>query len=202
MNLFEFLLLILTGAGIIVGTLTYSIYGKQIKQMRTDRRAWMTLSGTGDGKIQVTANEAGEKTLSAAMQISNTGQTPAKSVDIKFLLTVVPNGTDNPDSYTGAGMENTASIFYPNNSVPITLQLLRENPNTATRTSSRYLSEKEYQELIDGFSYIVVIARGRYTDIFGTEHWLRYCSAVSPPGSKATQITSRNCVDFNNVDDN
>jgi hypothetical protein len=201
MNLFEILLLILTTLGICVAGLSCSIYFKQMKQMRTDQRAWIVLDG-GNRQLQITDNGNGEKTISAQMQFLNTGKTPAKDVVIGTLLVIVPNGKDTPAEYAGPGAGSASSLLYPNVAVPITVQLLRTDPNSVVGASPLYISNREYQDLMTGITYVVVKAEGTYADIFGTKHWFHFCQAVSPPGATIGQVTSRNCVAFNAVDDN
>jgi hypothetical protein len=202
MNLFEVLLLILTTLGIGVAGLTCSIYFKQMKQMRTDQRAWIVLDGAGNRQLQVIDNGNGEKTISTQMQFTNTGKTPAKDVVIGTLLVIVPNGRDTPAEYAGPGAGSEASLLYPNVSVPLTVQLLRNDPNSVVGASPLYISNREYQDLMTGITYVAVKAEGTYGDIFGTKHWFHFCQAVSPPGATIGQVTSRNCVAFNTVDDN
>lgn len=202
MGLFEILLLVLTGLGIGVAGLTCSIYFKQMKQMRTDQRAWIVLDGAGNRQLLISDNQNGDKTISTSMQFLNTGKTPAKNIVVGALLVIVQNGTDTPGEYSGPAAGSLSSIMYPNVAVPITVQLLRTDPNSPTGATPEYISSKEYQDLMIGRSYVVVKGEGTYEDIFGTKHWFHYCQAVSPPGATAGQITSRDCVAFNNVDDN
>ena len=61
------------------------------------------------------------------------------------------------------------------------------------------LTKTEVAEIESGESYIVVFARITYFDVYGISHWINFCSwQAHRPGN----YSSRDCVEYNNVDNN
>jgi hypothetical protein len=198
MTNFEKLMGFLTFLGIVVAALSGVIFWNQMKQMRTDQRAWVVLTSSN---FTYPKNDAtGEITVVLPMLITNTGKTPARKSVVNIATQIVPNGANVIFDYDRVTVENVVGIIYPNSHLDINAQLLRRNRNAAERSETRYLSSSESKDLTEGRTFLAVYAKGSYTDVFGTAHWYRFCAfgTLSP---QPIQVTAESCANYNDSDD-
>ena len=188
---------IITVTGLVIATLTAAIFWKQLSAMKVDSRAWITISGA----VQINQDKAtGNTSIIFPASVINSGKTPGKSILSQIVVEIVKNGDSPRFVYDGVPHTvNSIGILFPHSPAQVQAALLRFNANTATQTEQRPLSTTEYQELLDGNSYIAVYSRTTYNDIFGTEHWDQTC-AFTTPSVKPVLLTAKKCSDYNNVD--
>jgi hypothetical protein len=184
--------------GLIVAILTGVIFWEQMRQMRIDQRAWVVLS-SNNAEFEFPRNELGETTVSLPLTLTNTGKTPAKKYFVEVVTEINPNQREVSFQYAKDHTGITAGTLYPNSPVKMTAQLVQGNPKAATGLEPRGLSASEYQELLEGRTYLAVYARGEYFDIFGDKHWFHFCIHKSlSPTIILTQ--SRSCSEYNDAD--
>lgn len=198
---FEWIMAVLTLAGVTVAIFTGLIFKDQLHEMRTDQRAWMHITTTG---VQYeTDKSTGKVAVSFPIAIVNTGKTPATNIATVVVVEKDINGSWPDFIYEGrpASHETTGSAFPNVNESPFRAQLLQGIPNS-TGVEPRLLSPSEYQDIVDGNAYIVIYAMTTYTDVFGTQHWTRFCNFATAPTTKSFNLTAKPCTDYNNVDNN
>lgn len=179
--------------------------GKQVKaaqdsvnaikqQMRQDQRAWMSVAVTGapvPGAKQgtITFKIAENRPIEIPLQLMDIGKTSARSVEAVFFVEVVKNGQlprlDSPRKMAESGF--SSGILYPN--IPYESSAFRGRP----------IDRAEQEDLIAGRAYIAVHGRVDFRDVFKVRHWTKFCLWV--PLANA-QYTSRECAQYNNVDNN
>lgn len=163
------------------------------RQMRQDQRAWIGVELTSDptpnakqgtATVSVTENQP----IGIPLRFTNTGKTAARHVEAIFFVEVVKNGqVPLLNSKKKAESGFSAGIVYP--SIHSDIAAFRIRP--ATRT--------EQQDLISGQAYIAVYGRVDYRDVFKVPHWNKFCLWIP---FASIGYTSRECAQYNNVDDN
>jgi len=197
MTKFEWTMGVLTLAALIVAGLTGGIFWKQLGAMKTDQRAWITL--TTAAQAEISKDAADGVTMTIPVTVVNTGKTPAKDSTIDMVIMRVPNGKTPTFSYEGTPVSRTITgVLFPNN--PFTIRITLSDPSLPNG-QTKILSPAEYKRLTDGLEYMVIYAKSSYTDIFGTPRWHHFCVAWSQSPTPV-DMTSLNCTQYNTVDDN
>jgi hypothetical protein len=197
MTKFEWIMGVLTLAALIVAGLTGAIFWKQLGAMKTDQRAWITL--TPPAVAQISKDAADGVTMAVPVTVVNTGKTPAKHLFTEIAILRVANGREPNFSYTEVPVQRTiTAVLFPNS--PFTIPITLSDP-TLPNGQTKILSPAEYQRLTDGTDYMVLYAKSSYTDIFGIGHWYHYCIFWTQ-STKPVPITSRACTEYNDVDNN
>jgi hypothetical protein len=170
--------------------------------MRTDQRAWISMS-SGPGKAQKDAN--GNTSVTVPMSIVNTGKTPAKQIFSKVVVEKVRNGESPEFIYENRPHVNdsTGTIFPNAPPAQFDAVLLQGKPHKPGEpdTEPVLLTPFQFQDLVDGTSYLAIYGTTSYTDVFDIKHFVNFCSFASFSPT-TIQVTARKCSDYNDVDNN
>lgn len=196
MTIFERIMAVLTLAGVVIAVFTGLIFWKQLKEMRTDQRAWVSMA-SGSGKFAKEAD--GNTIVTVPMTITNTGKTPAKAVFNEIVVEKVKNG-DSPEFIydNRARTYNSTGTIFPNGTQQVTAGLLKGKLNT-NQTEPLLLTPSQVQDLTDGTYYLAIYSQTSYFDVFGTKHWLHFC-AFATLSPVPIPLTAKKCTDYNDVD--
>jgi hypothetical protein len=198
MTISERTMTVLTLAGLIIAGLTGGIFWKQLKEMRTDQRAWLSIT-SGVGNV-ATDPSSGNSTVAIPVTIANTGKTPAKRVTTEVVVEKVHNGDSPEFIYDNRALTrgSTGTIF-PGGFYKIEAALLKGVLNRPDQTENILLTPSQFKELEDGTSYIAVYSRTSYVDVFDTTHSLYY-RAFATLSPTVIRLTAKRCTDYNDVD--
>lgn len=153
MTPFERTMALLTFFGLAIACLTGAIFWQQLKEMRTDQRAWINVSVAPFAIKKEAASE--QFAVTVPVTVTNTGKTPARFVFSNVVVERLQIGEAPPFVYKDGQAptfvyksipRNTQSVgvLVPNAPQPITATLLGANPSDATgnRTLNRLLSQR------------------------------------------------------------
>lgn len=200
MSVFERIMAILTLAGVVIAVFTGLIFWKQLDEMRTDQRAWITFSA---GLIQYPQDEAsiGIVRVSVPITITNIGKTAARVIDAQFVMDYEVEGQSPDFVYDGrARTFDTIGIIFPGTPTqPFNVPFSKEMVKDPRRTEPRYLTSSEYHDLQNGNGYMAIYGQATFIDIFGRKHWVHYCTFFVAP-DVAVYVSSKACVDYNDTD--
>jgi hypothetical protein len=197
---FEWVMSLLTLFGLVVAFFTGIIFVKQLKEMKTDQRAWISI--TANDVSFPNEDSLSTVQLSSMLTINNIGKTVARAVNINAVMDYVVNG-DSPDFVYASRPRSTEStgVIFPNSPTKMPVAYLQINAKSADKkTEPRYLSPYENKALMEGRGYMVIYAKATYTDVFGTEHWTQFCTFFVHPKSPYVEVTSHKCTDYNETD--
>jgi hypothetical protein len=160
--------------------------------VRQDQRSWLEVRGG-----LITTSEG--RPVFAPITVTNIGKTPATNISIKAIVQKVINGSPPALLYEGRPINlETAGILYPTRSFDLhAMSMEKLSPTVGV---SHALTHAEFEELLEGKSYIAIYAEMTYTDIFGITHWVHFC-VFDSPGHK-TVFGGKACSDYNQVDNN
>lgn len=202
---FERIMAVLTFFGLVIAGLTGGIFWLQLGEMRTDERAWISMSTPTNYPPQFPKNrESVDITgVSTTVTVTNGGKTAAREVYSQVVMEYVINGSDPEFIYDGrARSTNLAGIMFPNQTAQFPAPFSKGVPNSPT-VVGRLLTPGEYDDLGNGNAYLAVYAEVTYLDIFNTKHWLHYCAFFTNPATTPNvTVTARKCVSYNNTDNN
>lgn len=202
MSRFEKIISVLTCAAVVIAGLTGGILRLQLSEMRTEQRAWMSISS---GNIGYQKDAAEGITVTAPVTISNTGKTPARHYVMSVVIEKVKNGNNPRFIYENVPhVTDSAGIIPPNDPHSLQARLFEPDPTDTTgrKMKDRLISQAEYQEILDGDAYMALYAYITYDDIFGSPHWRKFCVFSAGSLEKPVFVTAKGCTDYNNVDDN
>lgn len=196
---FEWIIAVLTAAGVVIAILTGGIFWLQLGEMKTDQRAWVTVSLK---PVQFPKDITQIKTTQviAPIAINNVGKTAARNLVSNIVIEYEVNGQSPDFVYTNRVRTiSTTGIMFPNSpqSVPVPFN---EGKKGDTDTHPRFLTEGEFQDLIKGDGYMVVYGETTFSDIFGTKHWLHFCNFFVAPQATDVQVSAKGCTDYNDTD--
>jgi hypothetical protein len=177
-------------------------------QMRQDQRPWIHVTWSGQFSVAI------DSPITTRVGISNSGKSPAERVmglfridlvkngkSIRFLEIPVPKATElekimkaMPVSY------NTIGIVFANDP-PSGSDVARTRKTGKFSIEPRPLSAREYEQLKAGTYFIAVHGIVTYIDVFGVEHWTKFCSFGDPVGGPHSFFAS-DCAEYNSVDGN
>ena len=195
---FEWLMSILTLCAVVVAVLTGLIFLRQLHEMRTDERAWITMSSEHVA-YPSDQHDPTMATVTVDVAIDNKGKTPARIFSASMVVDYVLNGK-SPDFSYQFGVNHAVGIWPPQSPLTLTVPLLKIDQGSGGAVS-RFLTLKEFEALSNGGAYMVIYGRANYLDIFGVKHWLHYCAAWVH-SDKGPSITSKACSDYNDTDGN
>ena len=197
---FEWIIAVLTLAGVVIAFLTGAIFWEQLHEMKTDQRAWVTMSL---GRVQFPSNisDIGKVQVQAPLTVNNVGKTAARNLHSKVVMEYEVNG-QSPEFVYDHRMraESTSGIMFPTAQETMPIFFLEGNPNDKNGSQPRFLTPSEYQDLIKGDGYMVVYGETTYADIFGTNHWMHYCTFFVSPQAVSVTVTAKGCTDYNDTD--
>jgi hypothetical protein len=169
----------------------FYITDSQLDVMRKEERAWLVV--VPKGTVAFPLNVAPQ----ADVIITNTGKSSATRIMESFYVQIVPNGKaiDFEAQVPHSGLYNGLAI--PN--TPQELTILRQR----TRVGHPDINEpdpvtlEEQTAIANGKSWIAVHGIVRYRDIFGQDHWIKYCGWS---GAKPGAYDSGTCTEYNSTD--
>lgn len=197
----EWTMALLTFLALVVAVFAGSILWSQLGAMRTDQRAWVSLSA---GNISYDEIQPEHIAVSAKVTLVNTGKTPAKHIESKFVIEKVRNGEAPGFQYTDGPISSLSTgVALPNAPYSRTVQLSEVEliKGTGTVVKTKLLSKAEYQEILDGKAYIAVYAFTTYDDVFGKHHWRKSC-IFDNAATLQRAMSTEACAAYNSVDDN
>jgi hypothetical protein len=161
--------------------------------MMLDQRAWISV-GLIDNQL------FDGQPIQSPVVIGNTGKTPALKVKGDIVLQLLkPNET--PTFIYGSGHPRShipEVTMLPNQQIHLSAAALQKvqgpNPDVilATPTIRKQL---ESENLL-----IAVHGNITYTDIFGLQHWVHFCSFGKGGSSKGPNLGAEKCDEYNDVD--
>jgi len=161
------------------------------KAMRVDQRAWVSVP------FPNTFPSNGAE-LQAITQIIDSGKTPAKEVQGDVIATVFKKD-DNPtigDFSIGHSHErfHAPGVVFPNAPIPITIPL-----GTYEAFGKKIIPADETlrKDIDEGKRFILFFGRLTYSDVFGVEHFMQFCTG-SGHGIPSDTLTS--CLRYNDLD--
>lgn len=199
MTRFERIMALLTLLGLVIAGLTGFIFWYQLDEMRTDERAWISVST----KVAFPKDENSMKTVPvvATITYNNIGKTAARGIKVEAVVDYEMNGESPDFVYDGRPRSrSTTGIIFPNDPQQLPAPFLEGDPSSKTEVKNRYLVHSEFQDLNDGTSYMVVYVKADYTDIFGKKHWTHYCSFFINPNAPPVNISAKACTSYNDTD--
>lgn len=186
-------------------------------QLEVDERPWILFRGSKKygTPIQISAG----KRLSIPGQFMNTGKTPALHVRATVFVQIVGPGNDadlpgknqpipepgKPFPKGGYHVQSippqfdTSPVLYPSQYTKFTVFQVMGPYNG--RDIPLAISSSEYQNLRQGKSYIAVWGEIWYQDIFGVNHWSKFCKEGDPAG-RVPDAQDKKCVEYSDVDNN
>ena len=181
------------------------------RQTRLGQRPWLKIEFYGESrgsdpspKNRWTTFTSGSP-LQVPVRITNVGNTAALRVHGFIVVEVVPVGKEpsipskkksgHVKAISAAGL--TTSVIYRDGWVDIPASRKQQMANGKIEDAT--LTRPEAIELNGGTAYVVIWGKVRYTDIFGTHHWTKYCGAISSSGG---YMQSDKCPAYGDVDSN
>lgn len=157
----------------------YIIANHQIDIVRKDQRPWV--------KIQTQVQPPPEKgtTLIINSLLGVTGKSPAKSVAADFFVERVKNGEVPQLTSSNKFAGFTTGVIFPD--------------TVSTFPAPYDLLQSEMEDYKEGRIFLVVYGQVRYTDVFRTDHWTKFCGFIS---GKTGAFTAQKCTDYNDTDSN
>lgn len=173
------------------------------RQMRIDQRPWIKVELAGEpmGSERVAYGVVVGGPLMFPIKLTNTGKTPARNITADVMIDVVPKGQEPK-------LIRTISIHYKRTSpIPKRFQNkanLRPDDNfivgrifagnhtirNVTRfeiknsaASPQVLSVDEANSIARKESYVLLDGQIHYSDIFGSNHWTRFCTTFFMDGT-------------------
>jgi hypothetical protein len=192
---------------VVVGVVAVCIYGRQLSEMkkttaatqqavadaelnfRRDERAWIGFSFV-PGSLTFTVGQP----FSVPTLLINTGKTPAKNVEGNIVVGVFERGKPLDFAYTPghANYRIAAGTIFPNGSITESFQAMRHGEQ---RAEAIVIDKPMLTELLSSDKLVIVHGTITYGDIFGVQHWTRYCRVVSNPS-----LIPDDCVRYNEAD--
>jgi hypothetical protein len=206
---FERIMAVLTLAGVLIALLTSAIFFEQLKEMRIDQRAWV---GVTSGNVQMPKDETfiDKAQVTVNLTMDNSGKTAARTISSRFVMEYVVNG-DHPEFIYQNRIStfNSTGIIFPHSPQPIAIGFSQGSPKSTVPTKEyergiavpRFLTKSEFDDLGNGNAYMAVYGETDYLEIFGTEHWLHYCTFFVRPNTNVV-VTAKQCTDYNDTDNN
>lgn len=165
------------------------------RQMRQDQRAWLKISFTN---VPLEDNTP----IHLMSELTNTGKTPAKKIRGDIVVTVLKRDQMPEFVYTPGHPRYGIStgILFPDDSIRAPYQAMRRGID---KHETIVFDAPLKQDFAEGKSYIIAHARITYIDMFGTDHWLKFCEiVVGVPNPYETSEAYRLCFAYNDADTN
>jgi len=187
----EIVMAIFVGATVVIYIVLACL---SVKALRVDQRAWVSIPFPKSFPLDGIS-------IPIAIQIVNSGKTPAKGVLVDVFASVVSKD-DKPtvgDFSIGHPHErlHAPGVIFPNDPVPVNISVgtyLAEGGEKATVPD-----EALRQDIAGGRRFILFFGRATYRDVFGIEHYTQFCTG-SGPGIPSE--TLKHCLNYNDVDSN
>ena len=184
--MFERLMALLTALAVIAACATCYVIWLQVRGMKTDQRAWV-----GFDEIE-SWNLAVDQPFVITIPLRNVGKTPARNVSAGIQVTDLPPG-QKPDIDKLVG-----EVLGPPNAIMLPGQVLKMHADL--RRPDGPLTADDVSRIRSGQAIIYAVGKVGYTDVFGFDHWTRYCSMSQL--SWLEGIKFRQCPEGNEIDRN
>lgn len=181
--------------GVLLGAVVAFIYFMQWqamnRAMEIDQRAWIAITNA-----DLPAINDSMTSLRAFVRIMDSGKTPAKRVQEQFILEQVRNGDEPTLDYSVSHMAAERKVIFPNSFDDIPVALMTNAPGLNLVP----ITPTDIREFEHGDTFFVLFGRVDYSDIFGTEHWVKFCTWKGNQLTGRT-FTAKKCTDYNDTDD-
>lgn len=187
MSISERIMAVLTLLAVLVAGGTGYIIWQQKQEMKTDQRAWVGFDESRNWNL------VAGKEFYATISVRNIGKTPARRVAAGFFVLVCPkNETLKYDELLQPYIRPSPSaLLLPNQVHEMTAHIRGENDP---------IPDAVFNDIQSGKAVIYLIAKVTYVDVFGINHWTKYCYASGRLGIEALEF--RPCGDYNGIDEN
>jgi len=131
---------------------------------QTEQRAWLVQKATfpDDNGIK---HGVGNVPI-ATVNISNSGKTPAKSINWQIGLEIPRSAEEVQFDYSSSNGGGFSNLLNPNTG-PLFTRVKLNGDHILTQTDA--------DDLLNGRRYIAVYGKGHYNDIFESTHWFTFC---------------------------
>jgi hypothetical protein len=156
----------------------------------TDQRAWVSVVVPNTFPLEGAF-------IPASFQITNTGKTPAKSVEGDIIATVLKKGEEPSFDFSIGHPHNRlyAGAIFPNAPITTNITVVRYKPQG---TEIIVPTPELREEIARGESFIIFYGKITYVDVFETSHWTAFCTG----SGAAIQANLKKCISYNDVDKN
>jgi len=163
------------------------------RQMRQDQRAWLN--------PQAVFSAIGEsKPIGAVVQVINNGRTPARRIFFELVVEKVSSNKSPSFDYSGPHFKPHIGTMFTNVTQEMKISAFRSD-YVAKVASEMLLTKPEYEELVSGQAYVAVFGKMTYLDVFGIEHWAKFCR-WKDYSTSFSFFNADKCVEYNDVDNN
>jgi hypothetical protein len=171
--------------------------GATINSFHLEQRAWMNVL-VGKAALQ------DGSPINMPIRIINSGKTPAHNVQGVVVINLLEE-KDQPDFNYRSGHPRYAintGIAIPNFPSDMSWPVLPKHVPKGKPVNPIVTTSEIRTGIQDGSLYIVVHGRITYDDIFGTKHWIKFCSYAHNVVGVPEQFTADTCGPYNDVDKN
>jgi hypothetical protein len=153
------------------------------------------------------------------LRIANIGKTAAQQIVGYAIVEVVKMGKEPdipdhplvfelpgqpfvrpPNQKPRAGVTGVVtSLMYPSECTDNAIERRR---GIGKHAAVAPLSEKEFNSLREGKSYLAIYGRVTYLDVFGTNHWTQFCKSIRADQTQSLPTQSTACANYAAVDSN
>jgi len=185
-----------TAIGIFISGLALVAYFTQAyymrQAMRVDQRAWISIPVPNVFPLD-------GKTIPVNLQITDSGKTPGRITETKFVATVLEKG-EKPHIGDFALGHTYNKLYvgavFPQSPIPFTFELKKYRDKSQETIA---VDDRLRQDVAEGKRYIILFGRIDYTDTFGIPHWYQFCNGS---GSGIDPDSVHDCIFYNDFDDN
>jgi hypothetical protein len=149
------------------------------RAFQIEQRAWVGFSGIGDKP------ELG-KPYTITVQFGNTGRTPAIGIRSQIMSVPIPRGQE-PD-FTYADPPESQAVLQPNGQFIVSWK--------ATKVGEVF-NQATLESLKSGTVRLYVYGHVSYDDVFGGQHWTRFCLHLRGDMDGFTHCKKYNEIDRN-----
>jgi hypothetical protein len=178
-------------AGIVYAIVTVFQWRDLRRNFTIDQRAWLQVRDkepTYRPKLEDFRNAVGPGyRFEIPRDAINIGRTPAVKVYVHTAAEVVDREKAPTFNY-GNGLDTDTGILFPN------------TPRDFIAGSSAVIGDGRIQKLAGGDAYVAIYGIAAFVDIFGHEHWTRFCGWYW--FKEGRPFSARACTDYNSADPN
>jgi hypothetical protein len=159
------------------------------RQMRQDQRAWIKMApNPKDEKLTLTKGIS----VKYPIRVTNIGKTPAKNVEVHLVAEILRSTEGASLRYKKNHERVVIGILFPSDFDDMDAFLL--NPDKPGISDLPLLQHSQLESLKDGSTYLVIFGTAKFVDVFGTHHWVRFCTwhnFSAQPGTYHAQACTR-----------
>jgi hypothetical protein len=158
------------------------------RALEIDQRPWIAVNFGWPAKIE------NPQDIKGSIVVKTTGRTPAKRFASELRMEIVPRDR-SPELILSDRLRSTSfsGILAPNEPDEITVAVT-SGKEFVTPTA------EDVQALRDGKTYLAIYGRSEFTDMFGNNHWINFCSWQWYSEKKALEFGAGSCVSYNDTD--